>query len=148
MAGRPQKLNEIKILNGNPGCRKIKPSIKLNDGLLRCPNHLSPTAKAWWKKTVPQLKKLGVLSNIDTAILEYAATAYSLADTAIKAMSDKLPLYKTEDGEIKINNVHIIYRQNAELYIRLCNEIGLSPISRQKIQQTMESGKDYFDSIL
>ena len=148
MAGRKPKLNEIKILEGNPGKRKIKNKITGIEGFPLCPSHLSRCAKLWWKRTVPQLKKLGVLSNLDLGILEAAATAYSLMDTAIKAMGDDLPLDTNYKGGDKVQSMHLIYKQNAELYIRLSSELGLSPIARQKIQSSIETGQDYFDSIL
>ena len=60
MRGRKPKPTSLKIIQGNPGKRPIRghePQPPRSQPT--CPAHLSPTAKAEWKRLAQSLNKIG-----------------------------------------------------------------------------------------
>jgi phage terminase small subunit len=73
----PATPTALKLLAGNPGHRPLnqnepKPELVAPT----CPSHLSREAKREWRRIVPELEKLGLLTRIDRAALAAYATAY------------------------------------------------------------------------
>ena len=73
MRGRKPKPTALKLIEGNPGKRPINghepkpPASKPT-----CPSHLSPTAKAEWKRLAEALHRIGLLTQADrTALAAY-----------------------------------------------------------------------------
>ena len=67
----------LKILEGNPGKRPIRgnePQPPRSQPT--CPAHLSPTAKAEWKRLAQSLNKIGLLTQVDRAALAAYCQSY------------------------------------------------------------------------
>ena len=67
----------IKIREGNPGKRPIhgnEPQPSRSQPT--CPAHLSPTAKAEWKRPAQSLNKIGLLTQVDSAALAAYCQSY------------------------------------------------------------------------
>ncbi len=58
MRGRKPKPNNLTFIDGGPGGRKPKPA----HSIPTCPAHLSPTAKAEWKRLASEMHRLGYIS--------------------------------------------------------------------------------------
>lgn len=52
-AGRPPLPTEIKALRGNPGKRPLNNDPHVPAGIPKCPDWLTPVAKAEWARVVP-----------------------------------------------------------------------------------------------
>ena len=68
--GRKPKPTAVKLMDGNPGKRRIngaepKPPRSLPD----CPAHLSAEAKAEWHRLAKSLNGIGLLTQVDRATM-------------------------------------------------------------------------------
>ena len=76
--GRNRKPTALKILQGNPGRRPLKPDNEPQPtpAIPSCPDELSDLAKREWNRVAVELHALGVVSEIDRAALAAYASAY------------------------------------------------------------------------
>ena len=139
----------LKLLKGNPGKRPIndaepKPSKKRPI----CPTWIDVDAKAMWKRLIPMLSDMGVLTEVDgNAVARYCQlwSRWKRAEQFIQKNGDVFPI-KAEDGSIKylqqFPQVGIANNLAAQLN-RLETEFGLTPSSRSRIR--IEKGSDRMD---
>ena len=76
--GRKPKPTNIKVLEGNPGKRKLNiyepsPEKKAPE----CPDWLEDEAKAEWERLCEPMMKLGILSELDMAAFAVYCQAYA-----------------------------------------------------------------------
>ena len=77
MRGRKPKPTSLRVIEGNPGKRPLNTrEPKPVRGAPTCPAHLSPTAKAEWKRLIGQLVELGMISLLDRAALAAYCQTY------------------------------------------------------------------------
>jgi len=76
MAGRRPKPTALKQLQGNPGKRKLnQDEPKPAKGVPCAPGYLTPVAAEEWHRIVPELERIGVLTQVDgTALASYCMT--------------------------------------------------------------------------
>jgi len=101
MRGPKPKPTALKMVMGNPGKRRLnhlepKPRLVIPT----CPAHLQPTAKAEWKRLARQMHQLGVLSELDRAVLAAYCQAYSRWVEAERRLKATPPLLKTPAGYV------------------------------------------------
>jgi phage terminase small subunit len=102
MRGRKPKPTHLKLLEGNPGKRPIntrepKPEIRVPT----CPAHLCPSAKAEWKRLAQQLVMLGVITELDRAVLAAYCQAYGRWVEAERKLKETPMLLKLPSGAIQ-----------------------------------------------
>lgn len=133
--GRPPKPTQLKILEGNPGKRKLnehepKPKIKIP----QCPDFLSDEAKQEWQRITPLLLKLKLITEIDrTALAMYCQTygRWRQAEEKIKADG----LMKNSPNGYPIQNPYIAISNKAIDKMRgLLSEFGMSPATRSRVK--------------
>ena len=138
-AGRKKKPTKIHVLNGNPSGRPLpenepKPEIK---GPV-CPEHLCDDAKKEWARIVPQLEKLGLVSEMDSVAIEGYCQSYALYKTCmefIKKNGTCFPM-KNPDGTLKYLQQfpQVAVANKALIQIRaFCTEFGLTPSARARM---------------
>jgi P27 family predicted phage terminase small subunit len=140
MSGKPLP-TKFRLLRGNPGHQPInKNEPEPPPGLPSCPFHLSKAAKTEWKRIVPMLNKMGMLSKIDSAALAGYCQAYGRwqeAEREIKKQeSDKgksVLTIKTKQGNYIQNPLLGIIKSNLLLMHKFITEFGLSPSSRSRV---------------
>ena len=77
MRGRRPTPTALKLIQGNPGKRALNPNEpKPVTAVPTYPAHLSPTAKAEWKRLAQQLEKLGMISQLDRTAFAAYCQAY------------------------------------------------------------------------
>lgn len=107
--------------------RGVKPSISRDSNALTkvpaTPKHLSPYARAEWKRIMPGLIERGIVVRSDLSGLEELCTVRGLARTYTEALSAN-PLDKVVFG--MLNRALQTARQ-------LAAEYGLSPVSRARV---------------
>ncbi len=81
MAGRPPKPTALKLLQGNPGKRKLPEGEPVSTGAAVCPSWLSRDARELWKKWAPVFEGMGCLREADT----FAFANWMILQTRIKA---------------------------------------------------------------
>lgn len=138
--GPPPKPTNLRVLQGNPGKRPISPrEPKPRKTAPRCPEWLSDEAKKVWRRTVPELKALGVLTTIDgDALAGYCAT-YAQWKEATVFIDKHGMAYPLRDGEGRVKCMQqfpqvAVARGALFLLKAFMQEFGLTPASRSRIQ--------------
>jgi P27 family predicted phage terminase small subunit len=134
MPGPAPKPTALKLLEGNPGKRKLntnEPKPKLVAP--KCPGHLDEVAKKEWKRLVPVLLHMRVLSEADQIQLALLCQTYSRMIEAQEALSKSSLLIKTGSGYVQQSPLIGIISTCTQQLVTLCREFGLSPAARTKI---------------
>lgn len=140
MRGRPAKPNEIKVLEGNPGKRRIKNSPRPSRVLgLKCPKFLGKYGKQEWNRITPELARLGMLTKIDQAALEMYCRTYQKWREAEDFLIEKGTIYTIKDADGRIKFIQqvpqvSIAMQSQEYCRKMLGEFGLTPASRARLE--------------
>ena len=137
MAGKP-KPTAIKRLTGNPGKRPLPQDEPQPDRTPpKCPAWLQPEARREWRRIVPELERLGLLTLIDRVALAAYCAAYAHWREAEEIMQTEGLTYETVN---KAGETTIVSRPEvgiAQKYMGLirsfCSEFGLTPSSRGRM---------------
>jgi P27 family predicted phage terminase small subunit len=134
MRGRKPVPTALKLVSGNPGHRPLntlqpKPDIAIPT----CPAHLHSSAKAEWKRLARQLHSMGVLTELDRAVLAAYCQAYARWVEAERRLKETPPLLKTPAGFIQPSPWLGISNKSVELMLKFATELGLSPASRARV---------------
>ncbi len=141
MRGRKPKPTSFKLIEGNPGRRPIngrepKPPATRPT----CPAHLSPTAKAEWKRVAGVLNQIGLLTQIDRTVLAAYCQAYGRWVEAERRLAETPPLLKTPAGYVQVSPWVTISNKQVELMTRLMAELGLTPSARSRLAIQVPTG--------
>ncbi len=136
--GPPPKPTVLKLLTGNPGKRRIrrnepKPA-KARKGSRRCPAWLPPEGKREWKRVVPELERLGLLTKVDDASLEGYCLAYARALEAGKHVKQSGLTVMTDKGFVLQNPAVSIERNAWNQVKQFAAEFGLTPAARGRME--------------
>lgn len=142
MRGRKPKPTALKLIEGNPGKRPITGSEpKPPSSQPTCPAHLSPTAKAEWKRIALSLNAIGLLTQVDRAALAAYCQAYGRWVEAERKLSETPTLLKMPSGYIQVSPWLTISNKQMELMARYMTELGLTPSARSRLSVQMPSGR-------
>lgn len=158
-AGRKPKPPQLKVVEGNPGKRAIPdapqpqpkaPSTPKWSKLLpgKANQSVRGEAQREWKRIVPVLDRLGLLSEIDGALLQdYVICWARLVDCERRISKDGMTVLSYRGGEKAhpLLTVANQYRQQLRFYV---GELGLGPSSRGRLQIPGEpdDDQDLFDT--
>lgn len=160
MSGPMPKPTRIKQLEGNPGKRplnKYEPQPELERP--SCPQHLTPDARKEWRRIVPELEMLGLLSQIDRAALAAYCQAYGRWVKAERGLSkfeqrfkgtnvgDGL-CYQTTNGNWLSHPLVGVANKALEQMHKFLVEFGMTPASRTRISVNAEGSEDPLDKLL
>ncbi len=141
MRGRKPKPSALRLIEGNPGHRRINPNEpKPVRGAPTCPAHLSPTAKAEWKRLIRQLVMLGMMSQLDRAVLAAYCQAYGRWVEAERKLAETPALIKLPSGYVQQNPWLAVSNKQVELMAKFMAEIGLTPVSRSRVNAKPSTG--------
>lgn len=102
MRGRKPKPTRLKIIEGNPSKRPIRGGEPQPPrGQPTCPAHLSPTAKAEWKRLARCLAGIGLLIRADRAALAAHCQSYRRWVEAERRLAETPALLKTPAGYVQ-----------------------------------------------
>src|SRR3954451_5119205 len=102
MRGRRPKPTALRLGQGNPGHRPLNTrDPKPAHSIPTCPAHLSPSAKAEWKRLAHEMHRLGILTNLDRAALSAYCKAYGRWVEAEKKLKETPVLIKRPSGYIQ-----------------------------------------------
>lgn len=149
MAGRKPQPTNLKIIKGNPGKRPLnkdepKPKVVTPEPLA----WLDPTAQTEWKRIVPILARLGLLTEIDTVAMAGYCKAFSRWKQAEEIL-DKSPsmMFRSEKNKYPCPMPHVSISQK---YLQIMKgyliEFGMTPSARSRLVAGKPDGeKDGFD---
>lgn len=154
--GPANKPTHLKLLQGTYRVDRVAP----NEPQPRaqappCPKDLSPMAKRIWRKLVPELKRLGLITIVDGELL----TVYCETYAEWWEYKDKLRKYgdvqiiKDDEGNPKYvqQSPYVGMKNKAALLLKgYAAEFGFSPASRTRISMMppKEDSEDPFEELL
>ncbi|HTF61109.1 MAG TPA: phage terminase small subunit P27 family [Edaphobacter sp.] len=143
MPGPPPKPTALRIYEGNRGHQKLndrEPTPLI--GAPEMPKHLTPIARKEWRRLVPLLLSMRVLSEADGVALAILCQAYgtlieaqSLMVRSAKGTQSQL-LIKTQTGYVMQSPLLSIINAQAEIVSRMLQQFGMTPASRSRIATT------------
>lgn len=139
--GPQPKPTVLKVLEGNPGKRKLnqsEPTPPKAMSVPRPPKRLLPAARAEWKRLAPMLVTLGVVTEADwPAFTELCQCyAYYLAVDERITQEGSAGAYKTQTTDSGYEMKHpllSIRQQHLDAWRRALADFGLTPASRSHI---------------
>jgi P27 family predicted phage terminase small subunit len=109
------------------------------------PSWLGREAKAEWKRVVPELERLKMLTRVTRASLAAYCETWEVFVVATRILHDEGLVYQARQGRIPNPAVNIQRQASAELR-RWAVEYGLTPVSEQKVKPAdAETDDDAFD---
>lgn len=148
MRGRPPKPTRLKIINGNPGKRRLPENEPQPvEGLPTRPEWLSPEAKREWTRLVKALPE-ELLTQADRMVL--AAYCQNWADyvDAVKDLAQNGWSYRSESGYEASRPAVTKMHKALEKLMSLGAKLGLSPSDRVRLAVPEKPPKDEFAEFL
>jgi P27 family predicted phage terminase small subunit len=164
--GRKPKPLSLHVINGNPSKLNIEEKIASQPK----PKPIAPKCSKWlkkdkvayreWKRVLPELERLGLLTSIDGAALEGYCKAYSRWVEAEQFMDQILPgkdkprgtVYKPSKDENSRYIQQLPQVAIAQKYLQIAKafmaEFGLTPSSRGRMQLPSEQNEDDMERYL
>lgn len=97
----------------------------------RCPTWLGREGKAEWRRVVPKLAALGMLSTVDRGTLAQLCEAWDVFVTMRRKLSEMF----------RVNEIDVVYQRLCHqksvaiaTYYRIAVEFGLTPSSRARLR--------------
>ena len=135
MRGRKPKPTNLKVIEGNRGKRPLnKAEPKPAPVTPTCPAWLQPKAKREWRRIVPELERMGLLTLVDRAALAMYCQEWARYVDA-QAQIDKYGsvLKATGSGYVQPSPYVAIARQALSACKAFGVEFGLTPSSRGRM---------------
>ena len=150
MVGRPRKPTKLKIVQGNPGKRKLpenEPQPTL--GIPTRPGWLSPEAKREWNRVVAELDAIGLLATVDRALLTAYCECWGQYVDAVKALRKAGSMtFETDKGYIAQRPEIGIAKAMVEKMMQLSTRFGFTPSDRAKMVAPQVHEEDPFAEFL
>lgn len=138
--GPPPKPTALKVLAGNPGKRPLNTrEPQPRKDAPRCPVWLDAEAKAVWRRLVPELKRMGVLTFVDGDALAVYCDTWARWKRAVQFIHENGEVYTIKDDAGRVKYVQqfpqvAIARNLSTSLNRYQQEFGLTPASRTRVQ--------------
>ena len=158
-SGRRPLPTAVKRLRGNPGKRKLnakEPRVPSSDPAM--PQDLPAAARSEWKRIVPELRIIGVLTSIDRAALAAYCHAYARwfeAEKQVKRLGiivkEPVLLMGVPTGyhRYKKNPAVTISESAMKIMKSFLVEFGMTPSSRSRVRiDKPEADEDPMDAFL
>lgn len=146
--GRKPKPTGMKILEGNPGKRKLN-TREPNPGkkLPSCPMWLHPDAKKEWKRLAGKLNKMGILSEVDMASFAAYCQAFARWKEAEEYLTANGTTFTTPNGYVQQLPQVSIAQTSLKLMNTFASNFGLNPSTRSRLIAGSEGKKDTTDEM-
>jgi len=151
LRGPAPKPRALALLEGNPGKRPLnryEPQPRLTRP--KCPDYLDEAAKREWKRLVPILSRMRVLTEADGIALASLCQQYSLLQQSQAKLQKTGLLLKTKSGYVQPSPLVAIVANCVDQVNKLCREFGLTPASRTRIQvhQSSDDSRPTLEDLL
>lgn len=138
--GPAPKPTALKLIDGNPGRRKIEPGeVHPPVAAPNCPNHLNPEARTEWQRIMPLLLKNHLVTEIDTAALALYCQSWGRWSEAEQKIAEQRAkggdglLIKAPSGYPIQNPYLAIANRAMEDCYKYLQQFGLSPSARTRV---------------
>ncbi len=155
LRGKPPTPTAIRVMEGNPSRRPLpvnEPRPKTAEPEM--PGHLDREARRQWKRLVPILLSMGVMTVADGIALGNLCMAYSMLLKAYKDMQAATKggssglLMKTPSGYVQQSPLIGIINNQIDIVNRLSQQFGLTPASRTRLASAPEQTTDPLEAKL
>ena len=159
--GRKPTPTALKVLEGNPGKRKLNDNEPRPDKKApSCPKWLEPEAKKEWRRLAKKMEQMGVLTEVDMAAFAGYCQAYARWKEAEEFITQHGTIVKTPSGYWQQVPQPSGYWQQvpqvsiAQTYLKIMNrfaeQFGLTPSSRSRIiaDSTGNRSEDEMEALL
>ena len=143
LRGPAPKPRALAIAEGNPGKRP------LNDGepeprrkRPKCPDYLDEEAKREWRRLVPILERMRVLTEADGLALAGLCMQYSTMVKAQRLLEKSGLLFKTRSGYVQQSPLVAVVAGSLDQVTKHCRDFGLTPSSRTRLSVEKENDSD------
>lgn len=143
-AGRPRKPTRLKVIQGNPGKRRLpQGEPKPVQASLAAPEWLNAGGVAIWDDYAPKLHKLGLLTELDVEFLAIACQQLVIYRRMMKKVGERTAV--RQDGKTK--QEYIVANKALEQAQRILIGFGFMSADRAKLSVTAPSA-DPFEEFL
>ncbi len=98
-----------------------------------CPRWLSPKAKKYWRKTAPEMHRLGLLAELDVVGYAIICQLYAHILECTEVIGAEGTVYQTETGFLRPRPEIKLVQDLMKQYLDFGREYGLTPASRSRI---------------
>lgn len=134
------KPDNVRYLTGNPGKRGAPKTVKAKPAAPKPPSWLDREAVAEWKRIVPELDELGLVSSIDRATLARYCDWWSRYVHLRKEAKPYLVASKDPRHGDRKNPAWQLLREAEEMVRALSKEIFATPVTR--LRANLPEGDD------
>ena len=133
MRGRKPKPTHLKLMQGNPGKRKLnstepQPLVDIPS----CPPHLADEAKVEWGRVCEELHRIGLLTLVDRAALAGYCQAWARWVEAEEQLKRGL-LVRAKNGTPMQNHYLPIANKALAQILSFAAEFGMTPSARSRV---------------
>lgn len=149
MPGPPPKPTALKVLQGNPGKRplnKHEPQPEPDSGY--CPRHLDNYAAEEWRRVVPDLRRMGLLTIVDRSALEAYCVNYGLYRQCKYILEQNGLICVAPSGYLQQRPEVAIMRNALKEMRAFMTQFGMTPASRSKISVSAADEESAFEQFL
>ena len=131
LRGPPKRPTALTLVAGNPGKRALpknepKPPVTCPDP----PDYLSEVARTEWRRVCPRLAELGLMSDIDIAVLAGYCGCFSDLLDATEKQKGRATVLKTHNGNYVQSPFVSMIRQARLDMVRFAAQLGMTPAAR------------------
>lgn len=131
--GRPPKPVELKVVEGNPGKRKLTAPPKAPPARPNCPAWLSDYAKTEWRYLVPILDELGLLTKVDRPALSMMCDALGDFRLAAEELNKAKTLMVKSGNRVSKHPLIQVKRDARRDAFAILGSFGMSPADRVRL---------------
>ena len=144
MASPIPKPVELKILEGNPGQRRLPKPPKFAPLAMEAPDWLSREARAEWRRLAKEFQRVDLVKRPDRAAMIALCTEWAKYVEATKVMNDP-----SRPQRIGGKPTHQVARESLDALIRLWARFGMTPADRARFDMPeVTDEKDPFLELL
>ena len=141
------KPTALKILQGNPGKRKLPEGEPMPDALpadAPVPDEIkgNPEAAKAWRDALTRLVPQGVLTEMDVPALIMYCEAAADEVNAREQMGAEGCVQVSASGHAQVSAWFTVARDARNMRLKLLQLFGMSPVDRRKVVGSLEKPKD------
>lgn len=144
-AGRRPTPSALKLVRGTRGRRPEAGAWALSPRLPRPPEDLSEQARREWYRIGGRLRRLGLMTELDTVALEVLVRAYARLRELHAHLARHGMFIADQDGALRPSPLLAAARDAERDVLRAAVEFGLSPSARERVRPPARPGSGDLD---